>query len=327
MLQINLLPPYIYEGAHKRNVTILWGTIILLVIIGVVLFRVKLGRDADRIASNTSALQNDAIASDAAKTQAAATIASTKDTKDKCDFIVAARDHDIQVYPSLFTNIANYTLRSILYDSVTPTSGSPTVTISAYAPSLTDLGHYMLGMENNPAISNLSIAMAGAPTYPGNWGKGNQPPPAAAANSSGGYPSQYGSSYGSAPYGSQGPSSYVPGNVQSYGGGPSGYPSSGSSYPSSGSGGYPGSSGSSYPSSYGSGGSGSGAAAPSKKRPPKARGYDFTAVLTLIKPVPAGPLYPSAGGAPAAGPMGAAGMPGGMGPGSSRSQKPVPAGD
>lgn len=297
MLRINLLPPYIYEGAKRRNAIVLWSVIVLLVIGGAVFGKVQLDKKAQQIKNDTAALQPQQA--EAKQTQAKADAINTEiaSLKAKADFVRDALRYDTDTYPSLFNNVRDYTISRVLYSSVIP--ANQTVTCSAYAPSLADVGHYLLAMERNPKITNVSIALNTIPSFPVT--------PAASSQASTGMtgpmagmegPGMGGSMMGSAP---------LMGGMAGMGGSMMG--------------GMPGMGGSMMGGMAGMGGrmagfGGGGQQTASTPRLPGGIGHDFTATLTLVNPVPAAPVYPPAGGAGQAaggfggmmGPMGGSGM-------------------
>ena len=158
MLKINLLPPYIYEGAKRRNVLVLWAVILLGVIGGSVYGKIFYDGLKDELQKKIEATEPTAKKAD--DTQAAATslIAKTATLKQKADFVRNALIYNQETYPGVFDNVNMYTINKVLYSGVTPAGSS--VNIDGYAPSLVDVGHYMLAMEKNPNISNVSIAMS-----------------------------------------------------------------------------------------------------------------------------------------------------------------------
>lgn len=295
MLRINLLPPYIYEGAKRRNAIVLWSIIVLLVIGGAVFGKVQLDQKAQQIKKDTEALQPQQA--EAKQTQAKADAINTEiaSLKAKADFVRDALHYDTDTYPTLFDNVRDYTIARVLYSSVIP--ANQTVTCSAYAPSLGDVGHYLLAMERNPKITNVSIALNTIPAFPVSKAASSQPATGMMGPMAGmEAPGLGGSMMGSAP---------LMGGMAGIGGGSmmGGMPGMGGSMM----GGMPGMGRRTM--GFGGGGQQVASATP---RLPGGIGHDFTATLTLVNPIPAAPVYPPAGGAEAgAGAMG--GMMGGMG--------------
>lgn len=323
MLRINLLPPYIYEGAKRRNVVVLWVLVLAAVVGGFIFWKMKLAEEADRIAKETNDLEPTAAQADKYKTDANATIARNAVTKAKWTFVDTARGHNSKDYIEVFDHVRDYTISRVLYSGVAPANDE--VRINAYAPTLADVGHYMLAMEKNPNIRNVSIAMNSIPSFPvqqgaaqqaqGNGDLGGFPMPGAGRRGGGGSgmpgggfgPVNAGGSFG-AGGGSGG------GSGGARGGAPFGPVSAGGSFGAGGGSG---------------GGSGGGGAAggaggnqqASGARPPGGGGHDFSVTFALNKPIPPAPSYPAGGGggggAPGGGPSmgGGSGMMGGSGMG------------
>ncbi len=173
MLRISLLPNYIYDRAKRRNVIVLWSVVVALIIVGFMSVKIVMDRKSARLAA--AAAQLKPTADEATQTESKATSIQTAsaDIKTKADFVTSCRQYDMTTYPPVYHNIAEYTIRSVVYDSITP-NGSQ-VAMQAFAPSLAQLGHYMMWMEHNPKISNLYINLSNfRPTFPSPWKGGNQ---------------------------------------------------------------------------------------------------------------------------------------------------------
>lgn len=164
MLRVNLLPPYIYEGAKRRNVSIVWAVLALIVVGGFLFAKTRIDSQTNSIKEETEARRPDK--EEAERKQAEATRINQESTavREKRDFVKLAKEYDTTTYPPLVYNIRNYTIRDVLYSSLQPASN--TVTMDAWAPSLAKVGQYMMWMERNPKISNVSVAMSNIPGFP-----------------------------------------------------------------------------------------------------------------------------------------------------------------
>lgn len=290
MLRINLLPPYIYEGAKRRNVIVLWTLVLLCVIGGFVYAKVQLDAQAKKIADDTAQLSPTADQADQTEKKAQDLIAKNAGTKAKVTFVHDGLDYNQKTYPPLFDNVRDFTITRVLYSSVVP--GGQQVQISAYAPSLAEVGHYMMAMEKNPNISNLSIGINSIPGFPVQ----KQASTTQETGFPGGPP---GMGYGAGPMGMGGPPMSSGGGTR----GKMGQMMAGMM------GGQMGSRGMG---NFGPPGGFGGNQQTAAVTPPGGGGHEFTATLTLVKQIPAGPTYPAGGGGEAAGGMGG-GMPGMMG--------------
>lgn len=163
MLRINLLPPYIYEGAKKRNVVILWAVIILAVAGAALGWWTVLRGQATRIAEDTEALRPQMQEAQRTQEQANKIMADSQAIRGKADFVKEARKHVMTTYPSRIVNISNYTISRVLYSSMT--MQGQTIQMAAYAPSLADVGHFIMWMENNPDIREVAIALNSIPVF------------------------------------------------------------------------------------------------------------------------------------------------------------------
>lgn len=173
MLRINLLPPYIYEGARRRNVMVLWAIILLVVIGGFVYAKMSIDGQTAALVDEKERLTPDANKADQLQAQANQINQESAEIRAKRDFVKNARIYNSTTYQPVVYNIRDYTMRGILYSSFQP-SGQ-TVTLTAYAQSLADVGRYLMWMEHNPDISHVSISLSGLPSFPVPPGFNGQP--------------------------------------------------------------------------------------------------------------------------------------------------------
>lgn len=173
MLRINLLPPYIYAGAKRRNAVILWVVILLVVIAGFVFGKVQIDNQTAGLVAENERITPDADKADRLQSQANAVNQESQAIRDKRDFVKNARLHNSGTYQPVVYNIRDYTMKGVLYRSLQP--AGQTVTLDAYAGSLAQVGHYLMWMEHNPEISHVSIALSGLPSFPVPPGFNGQP--------------------------------------------------------------------------------------------------------------------------------------------------------
>lgn len=181
MLRINLLPPYIYAGKKKARVWTLWIIAVLAVAGGFIGWKVMLGNQVAELNRQAAELEPRAKQADDMQAQADQINTQSKAIVDKATFVRNARSHTEKTYPTVVYNVRDYTIRTVLYSSLDPEANS--VSLTAYAPSLADVGHYMMWMEHNPRISRLNIGLSGLPSFPvqpgvsGNQGQAAGPRP------------------------------------------------------------------------------------------------------------------------------------------------------
>ena len=180
MVRINLLPPYIYSGAKRRNVTILWVVAVLAVVGGFMFWKVTIDKQTAQVVADREALQPQMDEAKRRQAEADRITAESAVITAKRNFIADARKHIATTYPPLVDNVRRYTMKNVLYSQLNP-SGS-TVSLSGYAMSLAQVGHYMMWMERNPEINSLDIGLSGIPSFPvtpgagGSGGGGLRPP-------------------------------------------------------------------------------------------------------------------------------------------------------
>jgi hypothetical protein len=283
MLRINLLPPYIYEGAKRRNVVVLWAVVLAAVVGGFIFWKMQLAAEADRIAKMTQDETPDANLADNTQREADSITAANAVTRGKWEFVTQAKEHNSKHYIEVYDHVRDFTIDRVLYSGITPANDQ--VQINAYAPTLADVGHYMLAMERNPNIKNVSVAMNSVPGYP--------------VSQSGAQQQQQQDQFlgGDNPPRAGGQGTMSPGGVSGMGNAPM------MMRPGAG--------------AQGGGGGQFGGqdTGPTGARPPGGGGHDFAVTLTLNKPIPGAPTYPAGGGQQGGGTGGGPAM-GGMGGGS-----------
>src|SRR5437016_13741609 len=110
MLKINLLPPYIYEGAKRRNVLVLW-VVILIAVIGAFAFgKIRLDSDAKDWNDKTAAIDANANKADSTQSMANSIRQRNATTKAKADFVASSNKYNVETYPPLLDNVNRYTI-------------------------------------------------------------------------------------------------------------------------------------------------------------------------------------------------------------------------
>jgi Tfp pilus assembly protein PilN len=154
MLRINLLPPSVALARATKKLFI--GFLFLFVaIVGSLLtwyfVLVPQVEQEKTLADNAIAAKANVDSIDA---QAATTTASIAPIQAKLDFYDKAQAYNT-AYLSLYHNIFMYTSPDVVYNSLT-VSGT-TMTISGFTPSFSALGRYLLEMYKEPDITNLTL--------------------------------------------------------------------------------------------------------------------------------------------------------------------------
>jgi Tfp pilus assembly protein PilN len=170
MLRINLLPPYIYAGKKKARVWTLWIIAVLAVAGGFIGWKVMLGNQVAELNKQAADLEPRAKQADDMQAKADSINKESETIVAKANFVREARSHTEKAYPTVVYNVRDYTIRTVLYSSLDPQGD--TVSLSAYAPSLADVGHYMMWMERNASIRRLNIGLSGLPSFPVQPGAG-----------------------------------------------------------------------------------------------------------------------------------------------------------
>lgn len=164
MLRINLLPPYIYEGAKRRNVTVLW-LLVLAAVVGAFVWQwTQIKAQTADWKTKEDAIAQHANQADKMQTDANNIKAASETIRAKANFVKLAKEYDQKTYQDVVENITKYTWKKVLYDGIQPEGQA--VTLPAYAPTLADVGQYMLWMEKNPQINRVDVQIATIPGFP-----------------------------------------------------------------------------------------------------------------------------------------------------------------
>src|SRR5438093_9256143 len=99
MLKINLLPPYIYEGAKRRNVVVLWSVALIAVIGGLIFWKTKLDAEAADWVAKTNAETSDATRADNTAAETGRVNGANAALKAKRDFVKSGREYNQNTYP------------------------------------------------------------------------------------------------------------------------------------------------------------------------------------------------------------------------------------
>ncbi|HEV2474231.1 MAG TPA: hypothetical protein VGS41_16255, partial [Chthonomonadales bacterium] len=148
MLKINLLPPYIYDRAKKRNVAMLWAAVVVGLL---VLFVVWAGA----VGATLAAAQRDRDEASAEKdqyTKIDGQINTTKDaiaaTKSKEDFVASAQKYN-DAWPNLFDMVRDVTSDRILLEQLALAQDKKTLEFTGFAPTEMDIVRWLIILRNN----------------------------------------------------------------------------------------------------------------------------------------------------------------------------------
>lgn len=172
MLKINLLPPYIFEPAKRRRVTAVWIVLFVAVIGACLAWKSQIDAQVNEVKQQTEAERPKMVEKQQKEQEAKKINDESAVVRGKRDFVKSARDYTLKTYPTLVYNVRDYTLQSVVYSSLQ--SGGQSVTMSAFAPSLAKVGHYVMWMEHNPNISNVSVAINSLYGFPLQRGQSRQ---------------------------------------------------------------------------------------------------------------------------------------------------------
>jgi len=171
MLRINLLPPYIYEGSRRKKVVAFWVFALAAVIGGVLYIKSTIDSETEKAVQDKTAATPDAEEMKKKRAEAQKINGESAGIRGKADFVKGANEHSTKSYQKVVQNIAAYTWPKVMYDGIVADGAS--ATMPAYAPSLADVGHYMIYMSHNKEISKVDVQMSSIPGFP-DGGAGGQ---------------------------------------------------------------------------------------------------------------------------------------------------------
>lgn len=170
MLKINLIPKQYYEKLAVRKMIALFSGLFALVVVAIVgafaFLLISQGRAEDEIAR----LEPIAQQTEQFRQEAQQERAKIKPTQDKIQYIESVMEYNTAHVP-IMEEIARYTYKNISYSSVV--INGPAVTIQGAAPSIVDLGRYLLGLYRAQHLFS-SISISGPPGYPPGGDSGQQ---------------------------------------------------------------------------------------------------------------------------------------------------------
>lgn len=168
MLKINLLPSYIYEKRKLRQVTILFGVLVLGTAVGMFGWFSVLTKQKQELTIQVADMEQKMNEVKALEAQVAAEEAKAPPMQNKVSFVEGIMAYNTE-YPKLYEELAKYTYSRILYKSIEP-SGTQ-LKISASARSVGDCGRYLLNMYRASHIFT-SVTIDSVPGWNGSIPQG-----------------------------------------------------------------------------------------------------------------------------------------------------------
>lgn len=170
MLKINLIPKQYYEKLAVKKMMALFGGLFALVVLAIVGAFAYLLISTSRAEDEIARLEPIAQQTEQFRQEAQQERAKIKPTQDKIEYIQKIMEYNTAHVP-IMEEIARYTYKNISYSSVA--INGPAVTIQGAAPSIVDLGRYLLGLYRAQHLFS-SISISGPPGYPPGGDSGQQ---------------------------------------------------------------------------------------------------------------------------------------------------------
>jgi len=163
MIKINLLPKSIYERRAVRNLAILFGVLVVaVVVVGVLYTQVFLVRQVQEMQAKADEAERLRIEVEGIESETQKIKQQTDPINKKVEFIMQVLEYN-KKFPKLYEDIAKWTYEKIAYTSMV--CNGTTVTMTARARSLDDLGRYLLNMYQARELFS-QVAISGVPGYP-----------------------------------------------------------------------------------------------------------------------------------------------------------------
>lgn len=181
MIKINLLPPNIYEARTIKRLVALFAVILVLIVFAGVSYTAKLKKDTEAKKAEADMAESLTKQAQQYESQAQSIRSGIAPIQQKVEFFKAVQSYNEQ-YPKLYEELTKFTYAKVIYSQLTP-SGSA-LQIQAFAPSLSDVGRYLLNLYKATHVFT-SVAISAVPGYPqeggqagsGQPGMGMPPPP------------------------------------------------------------------------------------------------------------------------------------------------------
>ncbi|MGO8672103.1 MAG: PilN domain-containing protein [Capsulimonadaceae bacterium] len=155
MIRVNLLPPYVGQRRLVRRLLVAYVVVFVLITTAMFTYSqtylIPALNNAETQASTAEA--NKAV-NDALNQQAADVLTAVGPTQSKLNFVAAVHDYNKQ-WPLLYDRLARATDPNVTYSSVNVSGQS--MAISAYMPSISEVGIYLQKMYSDPDMTSVTI--------------------------------------------------------------------------------------------------------------------------------------------------------------------------
>jgi hypothetical protein len=162
MIKINLLPPNIFEARTIKRLAVVFAVVFLVIVGACLAYWNKINKETADWKAKAEVANGLLMQANQIKQQAADLRAQIGPITTKIQFFEDVKKYNDK-YPAIYEKLAKFTYKKVLYTQLTPSG--PTLTIQAYAPSLTDAGRYLLNLYKATHIFQ-SVAISGVPGFP-----------------------------------------------------------------------------------------------------------------------------------------------------------------
>jgi len=161
MIKINLLPKSITEKRVMRNLMVLFGVVLVMIIVGGTAFSMSTRSAAADMEQQAATAEANKARVEGIEQQAQKMLESVKPMQQKLDFINAVLSYNGE-YPKLYEEVAKWTYEKVSY--LLMSCDGSTLTIAAKAKSLDDVGRYLLNMYRATDLFS-EVVISGVPGY------------------------------------------------------------------------------------------------------------------------------------------------------------------
>ncbi len=164
MIKINLLPANIFTARTIKRLIALFAVVLVLIVAAGFLYKSSIDKQTAELKAQYDVAARLLAEKQSADQETGNLQAANATTTARVEFFQAVEDYNLK-YPALFEAVARMTYRKVYYTSLTPVNNGTGLTMTAYAPSLTDAGRYLLNMYRGHATFS-AVSISGVPGFP-----------------------------------------------------------------------------------------------------------------------------------------------------------------
>lgn len=173
MIKINLLPSYVLERAAVRRLMMIFVVLLAVIIAGGLAYRLQRGAKLSSLQSDLTNVRITETEVLRLEQQATQETAKIDPMNQKLQFIDGVMAYN-RIAPDLYEQLGRFTYEKVRYREITLTDTQ--MEITAYAPSISDAGRYLLNLYRATNIFS-QVSMSSVPGFGSGEGGGTSGKP------------------------------------------------------------------------------------------------------------------------------------------------------